>query len=65
MSDKQTSEFSSYSMFNVFEDYYQDECFESPFSFDEKDTPKVREDLKTFVKTVSKHFLVYNTLPWL
>ena len=47
ISDKQTSEFSSYLMFNVFDNYDQREHFDPLFSF-WTDKPEVREDLKLF-----------------
>ena len=61
MSDKQTNEFLSYSMYNVF--YYQFAWYGESIDFE--DTPEVREDVKAFSKKASKHFCVYNTIPWL
>ena len=61
MSDNQTNEFSSYSMYNVF--YYQFAWYGESIDFE--DTPEVREDVKAFSKKASKHFCVYNTIPWL
>ena len=46
MSDKQTDQFSSYSMINVFTEYDWRKHFKPSFSFFKKDTPEVREDLK-------------------
>ena len=61
MADKQTSVYSSYLIYNVFEYQFLDRNKRIQF----EDTPEVREDLKAFVKNALWQFCVYNTILWL
>ena len=60
MADRQTSVYSSYSMFNVFD--YQGL---GSVIIDSEYTPEMREDLQKIVENALRHFCVYNNILWL